>query len=89
MLATGTVVSLFWVQNISRTTQLSIDFGFAAAQLPQPVPIPALLAGTFGAGFVLAFFGMLFRSAGQSRRIRKLEQELTLQPTGDNGGEWR
>jgi uncharacterized integral membrane protein len=72
------VVTLFVVQNASRTTQLSLNLGFAAWQLQDPVPVPALIAVAFATGFLLSavLFGVRAVTAG--RRVRRLEQEAAL-----------
>jgi uncharacterized integral membrane protein len=78
VLLTGAVITLFVVQNASRTTQLSLNLGFAAWQLAEPLPVPALIGVAFGLGFLLAsvLFGARAITAG--RRTRRLEQEAAL-----------
>ena len=78
---------LFVVQNSLRATQLSLDLGFAAWQLAEPVPIVALVGLAFGAGFALAALIFGVRGVRTSRRLRKLEQEVAL-GVGVSGG-WR
>jgi len=73
------VVGMFWVQNSARTTQLSLDLGFAAWQLKQPVPVPALVAASAGVGFLLGFLPMWVRSLARGRRLRRLESQVAVQ----------
>ena len=47
------VLSAFVMQNLDRTSQLSLDLGLFAFELKQAWPIPALLASAFGLGFVI------------------------------------
>jgi uncharacterized integral membrane protein len=78
VLLLGSVAALFVLQNAARTTELSLNLGFAAWQLAEPLPIPALIGVSFGAGFLLAtlLFGVRAITAG--RRVRRLEQEAAL-----------
>ncbi|MBX2798018.1 MAG: LapA family protein [Myxococcales bacterium] len=76
-------LALFWVQNSSRTTQISFDIGFAAWQLQKPVSVPALATSCFGAGFVIGFGIMMVRNARLSSQIRQLEHELDLTSRSD------
>ena len=65
---------LFWFQNAARTTQLSLNLGFAAWEMAQPVQVPALVATSAGAGFLAGslVFGWLALSA--TRRARRAER---------------
>ena len=78
LLLTGGVVTLFVLQNAARTVQLSLNLGFAAWQLAEPIPVPAVIGASFGAGFLLAaaLFGV--RAVTSGRRVRRLEQEAAL-----------
>lgn len=69
---------LFWIQNSSRTTQLSLDLWFAAWQLSEPVSIPVLVAGSFAAGLALGVLLLGLPSWRNGRRARRLEAELAL-----------
>jgi uncharacterized membrane protein YciS (DUF1049 family) len=78
----GTVLTLGWLQNSSRTTDLSLNLGFAAWRLAEPVAVPALLATASGVGFVL---GMFVFGAGwlrASRRARRAERQVALSGSG-------
>lgn len=72
------VVALFVVQNGARTTQLSLDLGFAAWQLKDPVAIPALVGITFGSGFFLGVVPMWLRGLSQGRKVKQLERQAAL-----------
>ena len=64
--------ALFWLQNASRTTQLSFDLGAVAWQLEQPVAVPVLMAICMGVGLllgVLLFLPRILRLGGQVRRL--------------------
>lgn len=84
----GGTIGLATYQNLSRTTQLSFDLGFAAWQLPQPVVIPALMWGCFLVGFLLGALLFVGRASRASRKARRLEQELALAGGGSSDG-WR
>lgn len=80
--------ALFVVQNSARTTQLSLDLGFMAWQLSEPVAVPLLIAVCFGVGFVLGAGLFAVRAMRLSSRVRRLEQELAL-AGGERSEEWR
>ena len=72
------VVVLFGVQNSSRVTQLSLNFGFYAAELQKPVSVVYLIFGSFGAGFLVSFLAFFPRSMRARSKVSKLERELAL-----------
>lgn len=70
------VAFMFTVQNVQRTSDLSLDLFFSAWHLGKAIPVPYLLWGAFGGGLLLGGgWGMLSKLAVQ-RRVRDLEQEL-------------
>lgn len=69
------VGTLFAVQNASRTTQLSLNLGFFAAELTQPVSLPLLMAVCVGTGFVVGWLVAAIR--GALRRRRQQDADLT------------
>lgn len=81
------VAALFVVQNSARSTELSLDLGFAAWQLAQPVSVMALVGIAFGVGLVIALALTLPRLARLGRRVRALERQVSI---GDGQDEpWR
>ena len=76
------VIVLFVVQNGARTTQLSLDLGFAAWQLQQPMQVPALIGIAFGSGLVLGALPLWLRGIAQRRRVRELERQVALSTDG-------
>lgn len=78
----------FTMQNMSRTTGLSLNLGLWAWRLRQPVAIPALIWGSFGLGLVVAGGWGWVRSSALTRRVRKLEQELALTSVRGGGTDW-
>lgn len=74
----GVAIAAFTIQNSSFESPLQLDLGFAAWRLASPAPVPTLMWGSFGVGFALAGLWGLWRSAGLSRRLRKLEQEIAF-----------
>ena len=70
------VATMLTIQNLGRTSDLSLDLFFSAWHLNQPLPLPYLLWAAFGGGLLLGGgWGILSRSGAQ-RRVRELEQEL-------------
>jgi uncharacterized integral membrane protein len=76
------VCALFALQNSSRVTQLSLDLGFFAWQLKEPVSVPALIGISFGSGALLTGLFMLLPLARANSRVRDLEQQATLRQFG-------
>ena len=68
-------LSLFTVQNLGRTAELSLDLGLVAYRLSHPQPIPYMLLASFGTGLLLAGFLGIFQRMGMAKRIRQLERE--------------
>lgn len=81
-------IGLFAFQNHTRTTQLSLDLGFYAAQLDQPLQIPVLMALCVAVGALVptVYFGTRWWRA--NTKARRLEQELALSGGGSKDG-WR
>ncbi len=78
ILLVGGTGLLFVIQNSSRTTQLSLDLGFKAAQLAEPVSIPALMGVCLGLGVVIGAGPLWFRTWRLSSRVRELEARVAL-----------
>lgn len=72
------VLALFWVQNMGRTTQLSLDFGLFAWQLSEPIAITNLVGLAFTAGLVCGVLPFATLTVKSRRRARRLEQELAV-----------
>lgn len=72
------VLGLFWVQNMGRTTQLSLDFGLFAWQLAEPIAITNLVGVAFAAGLACGMLPFATLSLRSSRRARRLERELAV-----------
>lgn len=53
------VGSLFTVQNMSRTVQVSLDLYVTMLQLARPAPLPAVLGVTLGVGWALGLVTLL------------------------------
>ncbi|MBN2800565.1 MAG: hypothetical protein JXX28_15595 [Deltaproteobacteria bacterium] len=54
ILVLGTLATLFSLQNGARTVELSLDLGFAAWRLKDPVSVPTLVGAAFGSGLLAA-----------------------------------
>jgi hypothetical protein len=88
VLLVGAVGWLFWVQNSARTALLSLNLGFAAWQLAEPAPVPGIVAGSAGAGFLLGavVFGTMALRSG--RRARRAESQLATTREGPGDPPW-
>ena len=75
MLTAAAFLALFTIQNLGRTSELSLDLWIVAYKLSQPQPIPFMLLAAFGAGLLLAGFLGIFQRMGLAKRIRELERE--------------
>ena len=80
-------IALFTIQNLSRTSDLSLNLWVVAFKLKTPQPIPFMLLASFGSGLLLAgFFGILNRM-GLQRRLREAEGQAarnSAQPSEDD-----
>lgn len=81
-LAVLLVAAMFTIQNVSRTSPLSLDLYVYAWQLARPVAIPWLIWGSFGVGFVAASLVGWMRRRGLARTVTRLEQEALLRSAG-------
>ena len=77
-------LSAFTVQNMGRTTDLSLDLYWAAWKLSQPVAVPVLLWSSFGAGLLLAGGWGWIRAVSLERKVRRLEHELAFNVPKDD-----
>ncbi len=62
------VAALFVVQNSTRTTQLSLNLGFAAWELARPVNLPVLMGICIGAGWLTGLGTWAVFAARSARR---------------------
>jgi hypothetical protein len=67
---------LFTVQNLERTSDLSLDLWLVAYHLAEPQPIPYLLWGALGVGLIIAGAAGVLMRMGVQRRVRELEQQV-------------
>lgn len=73
---------LFVVQNRTRTSGLSLNLGFAAFELAQPLPVPVLMLISLGMGLMVGAAWSALRSFGGRRRVSRYEREpVTSGPT--------
>lgn len=91
LLAVVGAVSLFAIQNSSRTVTLGFDLYVAAWRLAEPVPVPLLMGIALGLGLVLGLAVALRWRATLMHRVRALEQELAMSGGGtpDDARSWR
>lgn len=80
------LAALFVVQNMGRKTQLSIDLGVAAFQLPQPVEVPVLMGVCVLAGLLLGVAALLPGRMAASKKAQRLEQQLAYAGDGSDDG---
>ena len=86
LVAAAVTITLFVVQNGERTVDLSLDLGFWAAHLKEPVAVPVLMGITLAAGMVL---GALPVASWGMRLRRKLRQpEPKASESAPSTDEW-
>jgi uncharacterized integral membrane protein len=73
------VGALFAIQNSARTVQLSLDLGFAAWQLGQPMSAPLLIGLCFGTGLLLGASAVSIKAMQLASKVRRLEQQVGVQ----------
>jgi hypothetical protein len=73
---------LFTIQNMSRTSGLSLDLWAVGFELGEPQPIPFLIWSALAAGLVLGIGWGVQGRRQFMRRIRQLEAELVRQELG-------
>lgn len=78
LVAATTAVVAFTVQNSARPVELSLNLGFAAWRLAEPVGASALMWSCFGLGFVTAWLAGLRGRRLLRQRVTRLEQEALL-----------
>jgi len=69
-------LALFTVQNLERSTDLSLDLWVWAGHLQHPQPVPLLLLCAFGLGLVLGGGWGLVGRMRVSSQLAVLEQDL-------------
>ncbi len=72
LLLGGGVGALFTIQNLSRTSSLSLDLFVVGFELKQALPVPYLLGGAFGVGLLFGILVMLpavFRRSSDSTAV--------------------
>jgi len=77
---------LFVMQNMARTTTLTLDLYVGAWELSEPVPVMTLVGVGFGAGFLVCLVLATWRSLKTRKRIRSLENQVAL---GGDAGSFR
>lgn len=89
ILALGLLVAaLFYVQNSLRVTDLTLNLGFWAGRLKEPVSVPLALYLCFGGG---AAVGALLAGLGWARdraKIEDLERKLARASLQHGGEPW-
>ncbi len=75
LLIAAAFMALFTIQNLGRTSVLSLDLGVVAYQFAEPQPIPYIVLSAFGIGLLLAGFLGIFQRMALAKRIRELERE--------------
>lgn len=89
VLGTTALVSVaFVVQNMSRTTGLSLNLGFAAWRLADPVAVPVLMGVCFVGGFAVTALFATLRGLRLRARIARLEQEALLAKASARTEDW-
>jgi uncharacterized integral membrane protein len=82
------VGAMFTVQNLDRTSDLSLDLYLVAYHLSEPMPVPYLLWGAFGLGLLVAGAWEVVSRLGLHRHIRDLEQQQTRANLTNPDDDW-
>ncbi len=82
LLLVGGIGTLAWLQNSTRSTELSLNLGFAAWQLAEPIAIPSLVGAAVGTGMALGALPFLVAWQVASARARRLERQIALSGSG-------
>lgn len=83
------VAVMFTVQNLGRTTELSLDLWVVAWRLRQPVPVPVALWIALGSGFVLGAALVLFQgSRARSRARQRARARSSLGDSHRSADDW-
>jgi hypothetical protein len=73
------IAVLFTIQNMSRTSVLSLDLWLFGIQLGEPQPLPYLIWTALAVGLILGLTRGMQGRRQSIRRIRELEAELVRQ----------
>lgn len=76
LLVAAAFLALFTIQNIDRTSVLTLDLGVVAYALAEPQPIPFMVLAAFGTGLLVAGFLGIYQRLVLAKRIRELEREV-------------
>ena len=81
-------IALFTVQNLSRTSDLSLNLWLVAFKLKAPQPIPYMILASFGAGVVLAGFFSSLNRLGAHRPIQPSEAQAARKSSPSPEDDW-
>jgi uncharacterized integral membrane protein len=82
------VGAMFTVQNLDRTSDLSLDLYLVAYHLSDPIPVPYILWAAFGLGLLVAGAWAVFSRMSLHRYIRDLEQQQTRTNLTNPDDDW-
>lgn len=88
LLIAAAFLALFTIQNLGRTSTLSLDLGVVAYGLVEAQPIPYMVLTAFGAGLLLAGFLGIFQRMAMAKRIRELEREAATASLKTPDDDW-
>ena len=76
------VATLFTIQNMSRTSGLSLDLWVVGLQLGKPQPVPYLLGSALACGLILGVGWGIQSKRKANQKIRQLESDLVRMELG-------
>ena len=82
------VVGMFWVQNSSRTAELSLDLYAFGFQTASPQPLPLLLLAALGIGLIVGGSWGLIQHLSDKSRIRELEEQASRTSLARPSSDW-
>ncbi len=88
LLLAAAFLALFTIQNLGRTSDLSINLWLVAYKLKAPQPIPYMLLFAFGSGLLLAGFLGTINRMGLQRRLREIERDAARANLSNQDDDW-
>lgn len=75
----------FYAQNSLRVAELSLDLGFVAWRLSEPIPVPLLMLLCFLAGALPVMLWTWWRTSVLRAEVRKLRQQQAVDDRSRDG----
>ena len=83
------VAALFTIQNLSRTSDLSLSLGFYGVHLQDPLPVPYLVWGALGIGLLIGGGWGIQQRIASGKKVRELQRKLARASLSEGGDPWK